>query len=271
MGEDAYRDDADALRRLLAIVARLRGENGCPWDREQTLESLKPFLIEEAYELLETIDSGDAEAHREELGDVLLQVLLQARIREEEGAFRFADVAETLSEKLVRRHPHVFGDEDAATSREVLKKWEAIKSRERGGRRESVLDGIPAALPALQLAQRVQVRASRVGFDWPDADGIAAKLDEELAEMREAVAGGDAARIEAELGDLLFTLVNLSRFLGVNAEDALRKTVARFGCRFREVERRVSAEGHAIGEATPDEMNAHWDAVKREGESPTRA
>lgn len=249
--------------RLLAIVARLRAKDGCPWDREQTLDSLKPYLLEECYELLEAVDAGDADAHREELGDVLLQIALHTQIRGEEGRFSFEDVARVLSDKLVRRHPHVFGDVAVADSREVVKNWDAIKATEkRAATRTSLLDGVPKHLPALQRAQRLQSRASRAGFDWPDVSGVLDKVEEEVDEIREAAAAGDPARVEEELGDLLFSLVNLCRFQHVNAEDALRKTTGKFARRFHEIERRLQAEGKSLKDVTLAELDRHWDAAK---------
>ncbi|MFC1453168.1 nucleoside triphosphate pyrophosphohydrolase [Verrucomicrobiota bacterium] len=254
------------IDNLLAVVNRLRGEGGCPWDREQTLDSLRPYLIEEAYELVDALDSGDPEKHLEELGDLLLQIVLHARIREEEGRFAFEDVAEKLAEKLVRRHPHVFGDEHAPDSGTVLKNWERIKAEEKGAEEgpRSVLEGVPRHLPALQRAQRVQSRAARVGFDWPDYTGPMEKVAEELAETREAIAQGTPSRVRDEIGDLLFAVVNVCRFQRVDAEDALRNTVTRFSRRFTEVERRIWAEGRPVSECSMEELDAVWEDVKAE-------
>jgi len=256
--------EGDPVGRLLEVIDRLRGEGGCPWDREQTLQSLKPYLIEEAYELLEAVDRGDPEHHREELGDVLLQILLHARIRKEEGAFTFNDVAAGLVEKLIRRHPHVFGETEARDSEEVLRNWEAIKAVEtpKAGRR-SVLDGVPRHLPALQKAQRVQSRASRVGFDWSEAEAAFAKVTEETDEVRHAIAAGEAEEIREEIGDLLFAVTNLCRFYSVNAEDALHATVAKFARRFHAIEERVHAAGKELGDCSLAEMDAIWNEVKR--------
>ncbi len=252
-----------SVARLLEIMRRLRAPGGCPWDREQTLRSLKPCLLEETYELLEAMEGGDAGAHVEELGDVLLQVVFQCAIREEEGVFSFGDVAEALADKLVRRHPHVFGEVAAATSGEVLRNWEAIKQGERAGQPErSALDGVPAALPALLKAQRVQAKASRVGFDWPDASGAVEKVEEELAELREAVASGDRRQVEEEAGDLLFSVVNYCRFLEVDAEGALDGTVGKFGRRFRAVERLMRERGRPLKSCTLAELDEAWEAVK---------
>jgi len=253
------------MDRLLDIVARLRGEGGCPWDRKQTLDTLKPYLIEESYEVLDAIDSGDPEHHAEELGDVLLQIVLQARIREEQGQFTFDDVAERIAEKLVRRHPHVFGDVAVSGSDEVLRNWEAIKAEEKGESRQSVVDGVPRHLPSLRRAHRIQSRAARVGFDWAEVDDVMAKVEEELGEIREAMAGGDMDKVREEIGDLLFAVVNLSRFQKIHAGDALDETISKFIRRFQHVERAIRDEGRELTDCTLEEMDRHWEAAK-EGE-----
>lgn len=253
------------MNRLTEIMSRLRGEGGCPWDREQTLESLKQYLVEECYELLDAIDSGDPRKHKDELGDLLLQVLFQSQIRSEQGHFTFDDVADTLAEKLVRRHPHVFGDEHAETSEQVLRRWEEIKAGEKPEHsRRSMLDGIPRHLPALLKAQRVQTRAARVGFDWAEVGGVLDKIREELGEAGAAIRSGDAGRIRDEIGDLLFAAVNLSRFLGVNSEHALETATRRFVERFGRLEERIRKGGRKMTDATPAELDAHWEAVKAE-------
>lgn len=259
-------ESQDGLRRLLDIVARLRGEGGCPWDREQTLESLKPHLIEEAYEVIDAIDSGDPARHLEELGDLLLQIALHAQLRRERGDFTFDDIARAIAEKLVRRHPHVFGDVKVADSREVLKNWEAIKVREKEGGSRSVLEGVPRHLPALQRAQRVQARAARVGFDWPDAQGVLQKIQEELAETREALAAGDENRVREEMGDLFFALVNFCRFQHVNAEEALEGTIRKFITRFQALEQKFERDGRRLADCALAEMDAEWEAVKQREE-----
>ena len=263
MSERPTADLADATRHVVEVIERLRSTDGCPWDREQTLDSLKSHLVEECYELLDAIDSGDVCRHLDELGDVLLHVLLQARIREEEGEFSFADVARGLAAKLVRRHPHVFGDVEVEGVDQVLRNWEAIKAGESDGGKRSVLQGVPKHLPALQKAQRVQSRAASVGFDWDNHADVVAKIEEELDEVREAIAGGDEGRIRDELGDLLFAVVNLCRFRGVRAEDALNGTTSKFSERFREVERRVRAEDRTVEECSLAELDAHWEDVKK--------
>jgi MazG family protein len=252
------------MKRLIDIVDRLRSEGGCPWDREQTLYTLKQHLVEECYELIDAIDSGDADRHRDELGDILLQVLMQSRIREEEGSFTFDDVATTLADKLVRRHPHVFADGDAKTPKQVLRKWEQIKASEKREGERSAGPDVPRHLPALMKAQRVQERASRVGFDWQDISGVVEKVEEELVETRACVEADDSAALGDELGDLLFAVVNLCRFSGINAEETLSSAVSRFTTRFRRVEQRVRDEGGEMSACSPEELNAHWEAVKRE-------
>lgn len=257
-----------AFTRLVEVMARLRGEGGCPWDREQTRESLKPYVVEEAYEVLEAIDEGDAAKLREELGDLLLQVVFQAQVAREVGEFTISEVIQAIVEKLVRRHPHVFGDASASTAQEVLHRWEAIKRAERQNerRRPSALDGVPRELPALLRAHRLQEKASRVGFDWDDTTGLLRKLEEELAEFRAVCRNGGGPRAAAELGDLLFTLVNVSRFLNVNPEEALRETIARFTRRFHHVEDQMHQAGIPMTRETRSEMDRLWEEAKaREG------
>lgn len=253
------------VRRLYDVMKRLRAPGGCPWDREQTLQTLKPCLLEETYELLEAMDGADLALHVEELGDVLLQVVFQSAIREEEGLFTFDDVAEALAEKLIRRHPHVFGDAVADSSGQVLRNWEAIKQAEKGKAPDrSAIDGVPATLPALLKAQRMQSKASRVGFDWEDAAGAIDKLEEEVAEVREAVVSGDKEGVAEEIGDLLFSVVNYCRFVDVDAESALEGANKKFARRFREVERRVRGQGRTLKACTLAELDEVWEAVKAE-------
>jgi len=265
-----------AIERLLGIMHRLRAPGGCPWDREQTLASLRPYVLEETYEVLEAIDAGDVQAHREELGDLLLQIVFQAELRQEEGAFEFADVADAISDKLVSRHPHVFGDSQVKDAEGVLRQWAALKreeKRRKGGGR-SVLEGVPRELPALARADRLTEKASRIGFDWPDAAGARAKVAEELAELDAAVAAGERGEIEHELGDLLFAVANLARKLGVAPEEALRATVGRFTSRFTYVEEALERRGVPHGGATLEEMDALWDEAKkleRQAKSPVSA
>ena len=245
-------------------MERLRGPQGCPWDREQTLRTLRPYVLEETYEVLEAIDAADTREHCAELGDLLLQIVFQAQLRKEEGAFEFADVANAISDKLVSRHPHVFGDADAKDAEAVLKQWAALKreERRRKGAGESVLEGVPREMPALARADRLTEKASRIGFDWPDAAGARAKVAEELAELDEAIRGGDGDAIEHELGDALFAVANLSRKLGVPPEEALRGALSRFVSRFTHVERELARRGFGHGQATLAEMDAIWDEAK---------
>jgi len=249
------------IERLHQIMVRLRDpEKGCPWDRVQTLESLKPCVLEETYELLAAMDRPtDAANYIEELGDVLLQVMFQCVMAEQEGRFSFDDVANAISDKLVHRHPHVFGDVDAKTPEAVLKNWEQIKQQEhKKESRHSALDGVPPSLPALLKAQRSQEKAARVGFDWKDAAGPRAKVDEELAEL-DSAEGDD---IKREFGDVLFSLCNLARHLKIDAESALELTTSKFARRFRAVEAAAKSSGRDLKEMTLSEMDALWDAVK---------
>ena len=257
--------ELSGVKRLYEVMKRLRAPGGCPWDREQTLKTLKPCLLEETYELLEAMDGHDLALHVEELGDVLLQVVFQCSIREEEGLFTLDDVAVALTEKLIRRHPHVFGDVEVDSSGQVLRNWEAIKQTEKGkSENRSAIDGVPAALPALLKAQRIQSKAARVGFDWEDATGATEKIEEELVELKEAVASGDKQKMTDEMGDLLFSAVNYCRFIDVDAENALEGTSKKFARRFREVERRIRGQGRLLKDCTLAEMDAVWDMVKAE-------
>ncbi len=256
---------AAALERLLAIMARLRGPDGCPWDREQTLATLRPYLLEETYEVLEAIASGDAREHREELGDLLLQIVFQAQLAAEEGRFDFADVAEAISTKLVSRHPHVFGDADVRDAEGVMKQWVALKQKEKAakGGGLSVLEGVPREMPALARAERLTEKASRIGFDWPDARGARDKVAEELREVDAAVASGDRAAVEDEIGDLLFAVANLARKLSIPPEEALRGAVARFIERFQFIESELARRGVPHGGATLEQMDELWDRAKQ--------
>jgi MazG family protein len=250
------------VSRLKDIVARLRGPDGCPWDREQTHESLRAALVEECYETVEAIEKSDDANLREELGDLLLHVVMHAQMAGERRAFQFEEVVEGICEKLIRRHPHVFGSGSAGDSAEVLRQWEQIKRAEKGVN-ASILDGLPAALPGLLRAQNAQKKAARVGFDWDDAAGVLDKLEEEIAELRQALAQGDARNTEEEIGDLFFTLVNLSRKLHVDGETALAGSIRKFIRRFQAVEAELAAGGRRIEDASPEEMNASWERVKQ--------
>ncbi|MBI5647720.1 MAG: nucleoside triphosphate pyrophosphohydrolase [Ignavibacteriae bacterium] len=242
---------------LLAIMTRLRKE--CPWDREQTHDSIKGHTIEEAYEVVEAIDHQDYEELRTELGDLLLHVVFHAEIAAGDGRFTIDDVLRAIIDKLVRRHPHIFGDVEVQDAREVKKNWEQIKMEEG---RESVIDGVPDVLPALLKAHRIQDKASKVGFDWPHRDQVWAKVEEETRELQEAVGSMPQDRIEEEFGDLLFALVNYARFVNVNPEDALRKTINKFSSRFRYIEKRLREDGSDIYSSTLEEMDRLWDEAK---------
>jgi ATP diphosphatase len=253
------------LRRLLDIMAALRDPaSGCPWDREQTFETIAPYTIEEAYEVADAIARRDFAHLPDELGDLLFQVVYHARMAEEAGRFSFADVARTIADKMVRRHPHVFGDAAARDAAAQTAAWEAQKSVERAARAETgVLAGVPLALPALTRAQKLTARAARVGFDWPDAAAVLDKLEEETAELRAELADADPARLADEVGDLLFVLANLARKLKLDPEECLRQANAKFMRRFTAVEHRLADAGKTPADSTLEEMEAAWQVVKR--------
>ena len=251
-----------SLYKLKEIAAILRAEGGCAWDRAQTSKTLKPYLIEEAYEVYEAIESGNPDDLKEELGDLLYQVYAHSQIADEEGKFSIDDVADGIAAKLVYRHPHVFGDEKAETSEEVIDRWEKIKKKEKA-HRESILDGVPVHLPALLKAYRVQQKVSRIGFDWDRIEDVEAKLEEEISEFRESLGTEDHQHITEELGDMLFTLVNIARFLDINPEEALLKTVDKFMGRFRYVEKRTGEEKKDMDAMTLEELDALWDEAKK--------
>ena len=250
------------FNNLVSIMRRLRGLGGCPWDAEQTHESLKRYLVEECYEVIEAIDSKNPENLKEELGDLLLQPVFHAVIAEEYGAFTLDEVIETICDKLVLRHPHVFGDKVIRTADEQLENWERIKKEEKKEERKSALAGVPPHLPALMKAQKITEKASRVGFDWEHVDQVFAKVLEELHEFEETMGTGDCGRMEEELGDLLFAIVNLGRFLSLNPEDALRKTIDRFSRRFAHIEETMHTRGVNIREASLEEMERLWEEAK---------
>lgn len=251
--------DLARLAELVAVVHRLRAPGGCPWDREQTHRTLRATMLEEAYEVLEAIDLASTPKLRDELGDVLLQVLMQAEIAREGGDFTLGDVADAVREKLVRRHPHVFGETKVSGSEEVLRNWDALKAAEYG--RESAMDGVQRSLPALQWAWSQQRRAANVGFDWPDVEGALEKVREELDELR---AAPTAEEREGEFGDLLFTMVNVARKLGINPEDALRSTTRRFEARFRLMEAAIRRDRRVFAELPIEELDRYWEGAKRE-------
>jgi len=271
-----------SINRLIEIMARMRGKSGCPWDREQTLDTLKQYLIEECYEVIDAIDSGNPDKHADELGDLLLQVVFQAQITKEKGQFNFNDVVKRICEKLIRRHPHVFGDLPATggsarggkvvNQEEVLRNWEKIKTREKraaqkngpsSGIKPSVVDSLPRHLPALHKAHQFQQRVARVGFDWTDVHDVMLKIEEEIGEFKEALAKGDERHIRAEVGDLLFAVVNLCRFRKMHAEEVLQDAIVKFTKRFQAVEKRVHADGKEITQCNLAELDKHWEAVKR--------
>lgn len=257
--------------RLLDIMARLRHpETGCPWDLRQDFASLVPYTLEEAYEVADAAERGDTEDLREELGDLLLQVVFHSRIAEERELFGFEDVAAAIGDKLIRRHPHVFGGQVFETDEERHGFWEASKQAERREKgkaeeAESILNGLPVNLPALMAAQKLQKRAARHGFDWTDTAPVFEKVREELDELQEAHAAMDEAHIREEIGDLLFVVVNLARHLAVDAESALRDSNRKFTRRFRYIEEQVAARGKALGDCTLAELDALWDEAKRQG------
>lgn len=252
------------INRLLDIMRKLRSPEGCPWDREQTVETLKPYAVEEVYEVIDAIDRGDLEDHCEELGDLLLQVVFQSQLREEEGAFTFEDVARSISDKLVRRHPHVFGDVAVADSDEVLVNWNEIKETEKADKpkAESVLDKVPVQLPALLKAHELQKQAAKMGFDWPEITPVLDKVKEELHELEAAIDSGDPSHAREELGDLLFVLANVGRHLGSTSEQLLQDGNRKFQTRFRAVETSVKAAGKSMEDCSLEELDKIWDEVK---------
>ena len=257
----------ESLGRLIDIMARLRAPGGCPWDREQTHATLRPYLVEEAYEVLDAIDRDDTPALRDELGDVLLQVVFHADIAAEDGRFGLADVARAIADKLVRRHPHVFADVPVRDADEVVRNWRRIKAEERkaAGGDGGVLAAVPAVLPGLARAQQTGEKLAQVGFDWPDLAGVLAKLDEERGELTEAVATGDRAAIARELGDLLLTLTSIARHLEVDAEMAVRDATTRLGRRVAHVETAVRAKARTLAQLEPAERDRLWDEAKAAG------
>jgi len=254
------------LVRLVGVMRRLLAPNGCPWDREQSLETLRKYALEEACEVIDAIDSGNRDALREELGDLLLQVVFQAELLRKEGKYAIDDVIAGIVEKLVSRHPHVFGDVKADTADEVLTNWEKLKAKEKQGR--GILGGVPRSLPALVRAQRIGEKVSRVGFDWADSRGSFDKVHEEIGELERAIASGEANAKEEELGDALFALVNLARHMEVDAEGALRRTIDKFMTRFSHVEERVKENHGGFGEAGKlplETLDTYWEEAKAKG------
>lgn len=249
--------------KLVQVIAKLRGDNGCPWDRQQTHSTLKANLIEEAYEVIEVIDEDDSSKLQEELGDLLMQVVLHAQIAKDEENFDIDDVVKTITDKLIRRHPHVFGELQVDSAKQVLTNWEAIKRNESGYEdRESILDGIPPQLPSLYRAQKIQNKAARVGFDWDDISNVWPKVEEEIGELKESIKSGDKEEIEMELGDLLFSIVNLSRFLNIDAEDALRKSNRKFVGRFRRMEAELERRCDRFDDYNLEKLDEIWEKAK---------
>jgi MazG family protein len=257
-----------AFDRLCQIVARLRAPGGCPWDREQTHLSILPQLIEEAYEVAEAARSGNTAHFREELGDLLLHVVMHAEMAREAGTFDIADVTSEITEKLIRRHPHVFGESDARDTGAVLKQWEAIKHEEKKDTHEHYLDSLPVALPALVRAQKAQKKVARVNFDWEHLSDVVAKVDEELSETKAALASKKEADIEDEIGDLLFAVVNLARKCQLDAESTMQKATDKFVARFNLVEKELKAQGKKLGDANLAELDEIWNRVKKNDERP---
>jgi tetrapyrrole methylase family protein/MazG family protein len=256
---------ATPFEQLVEVMRRLRGEGGCPWDRQQTRESLTPFLLEETHEVLEAIEEGEPSRLKEELGDLLLQVVFHAQLAAEAGEFGMSEIIGTTVEKLIRRHPHVFGGEEVGTAGEVLARWEKIKRAEAGtSGRPSALDGVPRTLPALLRAHQVQAKAARVGVDWRELAPVKAKVLEEWGELMTAVETQSRARQEAELGDLLFAAVNLSRWLRIDPEEALQRATRRFLDRFRHMERIAEGEGRPLAGRPPEELDRLWEQAKRD-------
>jgi len=255
----------EKFQRLIEIMARLRSPEGCPWDREQNFDSIKPYLLEETYEVLDAVDKRDWRALAEELGDVMLEAVFFAQMAAEEKLFGIEEALDAINEKLVRRHPHVFGSGTAKTPGEVKQRWDEIKAEEKRDKNQApeLLEPVPRALPALVEATQLTSRAAGVGFDWPNAGQVLEKLDEELKELAEARQGASREEIEGELGDVLFVLVNLARFLAVDPEQALRKTNRKFRERFGYVERKLKEAGKSPSEATLEEMDALWNEAKR--------
>lgn len=247
---------------LVDIVAKLRGPHGCPWDRAQTRESLKPFLVEEFYELIDAIDENDSDGIKEEMGDLLFQIVLQSQLFSEEGEFNVNEVIDGIARKMVKRHPHVFGDKVLETSDEVEEWWKEHKRKEGKGH-DSAIGGVPRSLPALLRAQKIQMKASKVGFDWERIDDAFGKIEEEIKEFREAIERNDRSEIEDELGDLFFVLVRIANFVDVNPEDALRRTIRKFISRFNYIESEATKQGKKLSEMTLAEMDVLWNEAKQ--------
>ena len=263
---ESFEDAGEKFRELVSLMARLRAPGGCPWDRKQTFDSIKPYTLEETYEVLDAIDNRDWAGLTEELGDLMLQPVFLAAIAEEQGLFTISDSLQAINEKLIRRHPHIFGSATAETAEDVKTRWDQIKAQEKAsaGTRGpvSILDTTPRSLPALVEAHKISSKAAEVGFEWPNVDGVLEKLAEESYELSEAAARNDSGEIEHEIGDLLFTLVNLARFYKIDPEQALRKTNARFRQRFAFLEQKVAEDGGELRETSLDRMEELWQEAK---------
>jgi len=263
------------FEKLVEIMATLRGPDGCPWDKQQDFNSLKPMLVEEVYEVLEAVENNDSEGLSEELGDLLLHVVFHAQLGKETGLFDIDTVIGKISDKLVRRHPHVFGSETASTPEEVIKNWEAIKAQEKAEKlknrtpeQRSLLEGIPSKLPAIHEAHQISSRAARVGFDWPDVNGIFDKLQEEVRELKEVISSSGSEekrdRLEDEIGDMLFVIVNIARYLKIDSESALKRANRKFKSRFQYMEKELAGQGKTLDQTSLDEMEALWQKAKSE-------
>jgi len=259
-------DEKDWIRKLASVMRKLRGPDGCPWDREQTHNSLKKYLMEECAELLDAVDSGENEAIMEELGDILMHIVLHSTIAEERGVFDLDAVAKSVTEKMIRRHPHVFGEESVASASEVVDLWEKVKKKEKAGREDLVMNGIPCHMPALLQAEKVQKKAAKFGFDWENELQIVDKIEEELAELKDALASGDSAHVDEEIGDLLFAIANLSRFRNrACGEELLAASVRKFKNRFTHIEKSLKASGRGLEKSSVTEMEALWQDAKHKG------
>lgn len=254
---------SEKFKNLVEIMEKLRSEEGCPWDKVQTHDTLKRYLLEETYELIEAIEKEDYKEMKEELGDLLLQIVFHSKIAKDEGKFDINDVIDTISQKMISRHPHVFGEASFDTPEEVLNQWNDRK-KEEGKLKESILEGIPLALPALLRAYKIQSRVAKVGFDWENVEGVLDKIQEEIAELKAAVKSVERAKIEEELGDVLFSIVNLARFLRVDPETALRKTNRKFEERFKKLEKLAKEQGKSLKKMPLSEMDALWEQIKNE-------
>lgn len=265
MDSSQKRSAGEKFEKLVAIMARLRSPEGCPWDRDQSFDTIKPYTLEETYEVLDAIDARDWPHLSEELGDLALQVVFYAQMAEDAGYFRIEDSLDAINEKLIRRHPHIFGDAQANTAEDVKKRWDEIKAEEKKGRADKqglLLDSVPRSLPALMEASQISSKAARAGFDWETPEAVLAKLEEELHELSEARRGASQEEIEGEIGDLLFVLVNLARFVKVDPEQALRKSNAKFRKRFAHVERELARAGKTLEQSTIGEMESLWQQAK---------